>query len=112
MNAIQNIKERRSIRKFKDELIDTETMEDIIDIARFAPSWANTQIARYTFITNKDVIEKLANDGVRGFVYNMKTLKEAKNVVVLSFIKGKSLLHDQVLQGLMPTCHAFLSPLH
>lgn len=33
---------------------------------------------------------KTANDGVKGFVYNINTLKNAKGVAVLSFVKGKS----------------------
>ena len=41
-------------------------------------------------IDDEDTIQKLANDGVKGFVYNIETLKNAKGVVVLSFVKGKS----------------------
>ena len=90
MEAIEMIKGRRSIRKFKDETIDRGLMEEIIEITRFAPSWTNSQTARWTLVDNPKIIEKLANDGVRGFVYNMDTLKKAKGVAVLSFVKGKS----------------------
>lgn len=89
------IKERRSVRKFKNEKVDREIMKEIVDIARWAPSWVNYQIARYTLIDNEEIIEKLANDGVKGFVYNMDTLKNAKGVAVLSFVKGKSGKLDQ-----------------
>lgn len=90
MNAIEMIKERRSVRKYKNEKVDRETMKEIIDIARWAPSWANYQIARYTLIDDRATIEQLATDGVKGFVYNINTLKNAKGVAVLSFVKGKS----------------------
>ncbi|GAA0099192.1 nitroreductase family protein [Clostridium perfringens] len=90
MDAIDMIKERRSIRKFKNEKVDRETMKEIIDIARWAPSWVNYQVARYTLIDDEETIQKLANDAVKGFVYNMDTLKNAKGVAVLSFVKGKS----------------------
>ena len=90
MDAIEMIKERRSVRKFKNEKVDRETMKEIIEIARWAPSWANYQIARYTLVDDEATIAKLANDGVKGFVYNMNTLKNAKGVAVLSFVKGKS----------------------
>ena len=33
------IKERRSIRKFKNEKVDREIMKEIISISRWAPSW-------------------------------------------------------------------------
>lgn len=90
MDAITMIKERRSVRKFKNETVDRETMKEIIDIARWAPSWANFQIARYTLVDDAETIAKLGTDGVKGFVYNVNTLKEAKGVAVLSFVKGKS----------------------
>jgi len=90
MDAIEMIKERRSVRKFKQEKVDRETMKEIIEISRWAPSWANFQVARYTLVDDEATIERLANDGVSGFVYNMNTLKNAKGVCVLSFVKGKS----------------------
>lgn len=90
MDAIKMIKERRSIRKYTNEKVDRETMKGIIDICRWAPSWANYQIARYTLVDDNATIKKLANDGVKGFVYNINTLKNAKGVAVLSFVQGKS----------------------
>nr|MBF0223476.1 nitroreductase family protein [Desulfobulbaceae bacterium] len=90
MDAITMIKERRSVRKFKNEKVDRETMKEIVSVSRWAPSWANTQIARYTLVDDKATIKKLATDGVKGFVYNIKTLENAKGVAVLSFVKGKS----------------------
>ena len=90
MDAITMIKERRSVRKFKSETVDRETMKEIISISRWAPSWANYQIARYTLVDDKATIKKLATDGVKGFVYNVNTLKNAQGVAVLSFVKGKS----------------------
>jgi nitroreductase len=90
MDAITMIKERRSVRKFKKEKVDRETMKEIVSISRWAPSWANFQVARYTLVDDDATIEKLAAEGVKGFVYNVNTLKEAQGVAVLSFVKGKS----------------------
>lgn len=90
MDAITMIKERRSVRKFINEKVARETMREIVSISRWAPSWANYQIARYTLVDNEEIIQKLATDGVKGFVYNINTLKNAKGVAVLSFVKGKS----------------------
>ncbi len=88
--GIALLKERRSIRTYKDEIVSREVMDKIFEATRFAPSWANYQIARYTCITDPQKIAGLMNDGVKGFVYNINTLKNAKNVLVLSFVKGKS----------------------
>ena len=90
MDAIEMIKERRSVRKFKSEKVDRKTMKEIVSVSRWAPSWANYQIARYTFVDDEETIKKLATDGVKGFVYNINTLKNANGVAVLSFVKGKS----------------------
>lgn len=90
MEAIQMIKERRSVRKFKDVKVNRETMKEIVDMAKWAPSWGNFQIARYTFVDDEALIKRLGTEGVNGFVYNTATLKNAKNVAVLSFVKGKS----------------------
>lgn len=99
MDAIEMIKERRSIREFKDEKVDRELMREIVDISKWAPSWTNLQIARYTLIDNEEIIKKLATDGVNGFVYNINTLKNAKGVAVLSFVKGKSGKLDSAIYG-------------
>lgn len=90
MKAIEMITERRSVRKYKDEKVSRELMTKVVDLARWAPSWGNFQIARYTLIDNDDIINKLATDGVNGFSYNVKTLQNAKGVAVLSFVQGKS----------------------
>ena len=95
MDAITAIKERRSVRKFKNEKVDREIMKEIVDISRWAPSWVNYQIARYTLIDNEEMIKEIANEGVNGFVYNIDTLKNAKGVAVLSFVKGKSGTYDK-----------------
>lgn len=95
MDAIEMIKERRSVRQFKDEVVDRELMKEIIDISRWAPSWANFQVARYTLVDDAEMIKKISAEGVKGFGYNMKTLEEAKGVAILSFVKGKSGKLDQ-----------------
>lgn len=90
MDAIKLIKERRSVRKYKNEKVHRDTMKEIVELSRWAPSWANYQIARYTLVDNETVIKRLADEGVHGFSYNIKTLQNAKGVAVLSYVKGKS----------------------
>jgi len=90
MEAIEMIKGRRSIRKYKDEAVSHGLMEEIIEITRYAPSWTNSQTPRWTLVDQADIIGKFADDAVKGFSYNMDTLKNAKGVAVLSFVEGKS----------------------
>ncbi len=88
--GIELLKERRSVRNYKDEVVSKEVMQKIMDATRFAPSWANYQVARYTFITNPEKISQLITRGVLDFTYNIATLKKAKNVAILSVVNGKS----------------------
>ncbi len=90
MNAVDMLKERRSVRKYKQEKVDRKVMEEIVDMARFAPSWANFQIARYNVVDDEATILKISEEGLLGFSYNIGTIKNARGVVILSFVKGKS----------------------
>lgn len=90
MEALECIKSRRSVRKYKEEKISKETIEKIIESAAFAPSWKNTQITRYTIIENEEIKAKIAEEGVLGFTFNEKTIKRAPAIAVQSIVKGKS----------------------
>ena len=60
METIAAIKTRRSIRHYlPDEIPDAE-LETVLEAARWAPSWANTQCARFVVIRGKEVKAKLA----------------------------------------------------
>lgn len=58
MDVMEAIRTRRSIRKYRDEPIPDKILEQILEAARFAPSWANTQCWR--FIVVKDIAMKEA----------------------------------------------------
>ncbi len=84
------IRERRSIRKYKDKLVSKDIIEKIIFDSSYAPSWANTQIARYNIIESQDLIDAIREKGVNEFIYNVKVLNHAKQIMVLSIKEGKS----------------------
>ncbi|NCB92829.1 MAG: nitroreductase [Clostridia bacterium] len=88
MEALDNIKTRRSIRRYKDEPVDHELIRKIMDTTIYAPSWKNTQIVRYAIIDCKDTIEKLANEAVLGFVPNIKTMTRARTIALQTVVTG------------------------
>lgn len=91
MELSQAIKERRSIRKFKDEAVSHEVLSEIVELARFAPSWKNTQVARYIVVEDKEAKEKLASDECTyNFAFNQNTIKGAAALVVLTYVEGRS----------------------
>ena len=59
MEAMTAIKSRRSHRKFSDQKVTKEVIEKIVEAARFAPSWKNTQTVRYTVIENEDLLNEI-----------------------------------------------------
>ncbi len=60
MNVLDAIKGRRSIRKYKPDAVSDEDIEKVLDAARWAPSWANTQCVRWVVVRAPDTKAKLA----------------------------------------------------
>ncbi len=89
MDAIECIKTRRSVRRYTDESIDKELMNSIIDVARMAPTWKNTQTIRYVVVQDKAVIERIMTDCLLGFEHNAKTMSQCAALVVLTQINGR-----------------------
>ncbi len=52
METLEAIKTRRSVRKYTTAPVSEETLQQILEAARWAPSWANTQCWRFIVITN------------------------------------------------------------
>lgn len=90
METLKCIETRRSIRNFKDTLVPHDVIEAIVKAASYAPSWKNTQVARYVVIEDKAIQEKIANDAVLGFSYNTGTITKAAALVVVTTVKGRS----------------------
>lgn len=58
--TIKNIKTRRSIKKFKNEMLPAEIIDEIIEAGTYAPSGKNRQSAIIIAITNKELRNKLS----------------------------------------------------
>lgn len=90
MTAIENLKGRRSIRKFTDQPVTMEDIEKIVEVARFSPSWKNTQTTRFTVIFDADVKAKIATEAVMNFEFNTKTINRAPALVVVTTVDKRS----------------------
>ena len=87
MKAIDCIKGRRSIRKFKNDKITHSLLESIISTASFSPSWKNTQITRYIAIEDTSIIQKIADDFTPEF--NSNIVRQVSTLIAVTFIKGR-----------------------
>ena len=90
MELIDGIKGRRSIRKFTDQAVTKEQIEEIIEIARFAPSWKNSQSVRYILILDKDVKDKIASEAVMNFEWNTTIIKGAPALILLNTVDKRA----------------------
>lgn len=59
--VLDNIRNRRSIRKYKDKAIPKAIIKQIIEAGRYAPSSHNSQPWRFIVITNKKLIRELSD---------------------------------------------------
>lgn len=89
MEAIECIKTRQSIRRFTDKEVSDSDIAEIIDSARMAPSWKNTQTIRYVVVRDKEILKKIANNYLLGFEGNIKTVSQCQAMVVLVQINGR-----------------------
>ena len=90
MDVSKAIQTRRSIRRYKQETVPHELIEQIVADAAYAPSWKNTQITRYVLVEDRAVIDKMAEEMVLDFKLNEKTLKNCPAVMVLTYVTGRS----------------------
>ena len=63
MEALEAINKRRSIRRFKSTPVEDEKIELVLEAARQAPSWGNTQCWRFVVVRDADMINRLADTG-------------------------------------------------
>jgi len=60
MDVLDAVKGRRSIRDFQDRPIPHETLEDLIEALRWAPSAGNLQSRKFYLVFNEDLRSRLA----------------------------------------------------
>ena len=60
MDVMQAIKERRSVRHYKPDPVKPEDLQAVLEAARLAPSWANTQCWRFVVVRDPATKAELA----------------------------------------------------
>jgi nitroreductase len=60
MELQEAIKKRRSIRKYTDYYVTDAEIKEVLEAARQAPSWANTQVWEFVVVRDQDMIESVA----------------------------------------------------
>ena len=60
MDALQNLKERRSIRRYKADMLPREVIETIAEAGTYAPTGKNRQSPIIIAVTNKELRDKMS----------------------------------------------------
>ena len=60
MDVMEAILSRRSIRKYKPDPVTDKDLETVLEAARWAPSWANTQCWRFVVVKDNDTKARLS----------------------------------------------------
>ena len=97
MEVLEAVKTRRSIRKYKPIPVDDKTLEFVLEAARWASSWANTQCWRFVVVRDSNIKSKLANslnkveiDGTPVDNRSIEAVRSAPVVIVACAEIGKS----------------------
>ena len=110
MNAeLQALKERRSVRKYKVDMVPQELIDQVIDAGLYAASGHGTQDSIIVAVTNKEVRDKLSqmNRAIMGT--KSDTFYGAPIVlIVLAPKSNKNAIYDAslIMGNLMQAAHA------
>jgi len=88
MEVQQAIKSRRAIRKYQSRPVDDKTINQVLEAARMAPSWANTQCTRFVVVSAETKDRLAATLSETNPAHN--AVKESPVVIVACARLGRS----------------------
>lgn len=59
MELQEAILKRRSIRRFTEEAVTDQELQEIFEAVRWSPSWSNTQVWEFVVVRDKELIKKV-----------------------------------------------------
>jgi len=86
--VMEMLKSRRSIRVFRDKPIAKETIEQIIEGARFAPSGHNSQSTKYIVVQDRSLLAEISATAVEYLKFEIKRFSNP-------FFKGLALMANR-----------------
>ena len=98
--VVQFLRSRRSIRFFKDQPVEKQKIQRLIEIARYAPTASNTQLVEWMVFNDKDTTRefaKLAADWARALLE--KDPQAAKMPYLPGIVAAWDAGYDAVLRG-------------
>lgn len=90
MDAKECILTRRSIRKYAEQRITRVNVEEIVNLATYAPTWKNVQANRYIAVLDENLKNKIADECVCDFLGNVRSIHNAPALIVLTSVEKRS----------------------
>ena len=110
MDAITNLVTRRSIRKFKSDMVPKDVIEKIVEAGTYAATGMNRQSPIIIAVTNKELRDKLSAQNAKVMGANMDPFYNAPVVlIVLADKSAPTYVYDGslVMGNLMQAAHAY-----
>lgn len=117
---LEEIKKRRSIRKFTDQKVEEEKIEDMLKAAMSAPTARNTQSWRFLVVTNREALDTMTN--LQPYTGMMKTAfcaiivmgdREASQPDEYLYVDSAAAIENMLLEAVhlgLGTCWCAIGP--
>ncbi|NLT09613.1 MAG: nitroreductase family protein [Ruminococcus sp.] len=109
MNAMENLLTRRSIKKYKSDMVPKEIIEKIIEAGTYAPTGMNWQSPIIIAVTNKEVRDRLSALNAKFIGADIDPFYNAPVILIVLADKTKpTYLYDGslVMGNLLNAAHA------
>jgi nitroreductase len=94
MEVLEAISKRKSVRAFKSTPVDDRTLTTILEAARQAPSWSNTQCWRFIVVQDDKTRAALADTAVWANNRGIESSRKAPVLIVACAEVGKAGARD------------------
>jgi len=88
MELDEIINSRRSIRRYQKKTVEHHLIEQCIKAAINAPSWKNSQTARYHVVESEAVLNQIKKEALPEF--NAHNCQDAPVLIIATFVKNRS----------------------
>ena len=87
MQLQEVLEKRRSIREYQNKPVEREKIQAIIQAATLAPSWKNSQTARYYVVSGPKTLQAMKSALPE---FNQKNVENVPVLIVTTFVTGRS----------------------
>jgi nitroreductase len=89
MDFLKAMRERRSVRKYRSDPIPDEILIEVLEAARWSPSWANKQVWRFIIVKDQHTKERL-QDTLRPTNPARRAITDAPVLICVAAQRGLS----------------------